>query len=137
MTGIDVHQGSEGLPVTTAGGPTAAVEIDLGIYCLDAVLRACYAFTDRCYLLLMRGEPPRDRLQVFAQAKRPELDVRVLLGEFANELLDQQLRRAVAEETGAVRELIVAQAFAEGNLLDRDRDDGDYDTDPRGAGRRR
>jgi His-Xaa-Ser system protein HxsD len=136
MKGFEITQGSEGLPVATAGGLSAAVEIDLGIYSLEAVLRACYKLTDRCYLLLARGMTP-DRLLVFTQAKHPEQGVEALIGELANELLDQQLRRVIAEEAGAVRELIVAQAFAEGNLLDGDRDDGDYEADPRGIGRRR
>jgi len=135
MSEIEVS-GSEGLPLETAGGSTAALVIDLKVYSLEAVLRACYKFTDRCYLLLARSEAG-DRLRVFAQAKPPELAIEVLIGEFANELLDQQLRRAIAEEVGPVRELIVAQAFAEGNLLDGDRDDGDYESDARGIGHRR
>lgn len=136
MNGIQFNPGIRDLPLATAGGPTVAVDIDLGVYSLEAVLRACYKFTDRCYILLARGEE-QDRLRIFVQAKKLELDVQALIGELANELLDQQLRRVIAEEVGPVRELIVAQAFAEGNLLDGDRDDGDYESDPRGIGRRR
>lgn len=136
MSGIVVKEDRAGLPLETAGGPTAALEIDLGVYSLEAVLRACYKLTDRCYLLLARSET-QGRLQVFAQTKGPEVSLQTVVGEFANELLDQQLRRVIAEETGGVRELIVAQAFAEGNLLDEDRDDGDYEADPRGVGQRR
>jgi His-Xaa-Ser system protein HxsD len=136
MSAIVLGVGHEGLPLETAGGPTAALEIDLGVYALEAVLRACYKFTDRCYLLLARSES-QGRLQVFAQTKGPSVSLQAVVGEFANELLDQQLRRAIVEEAGPVRELIVAQAFAEGNLLDQDRDDGDYEADPRGIGRRR
>jgi His-Xaa-Ser system protein HxsD len=136
MSGIEGSKESAAFPVETVGGATVALEIDLGVYSLEAVLRAGYKLTDRCYLLFTRSTVP-DRLRAFLQAKRDGEDVEVLVRELANELLDQQLRRMIAEEVGPVRELIVAQAFAEGNLLDRDRDDGDYESDPRGIGRRR
>lgn len=136
MTDIKAIERAGGLPLETAGGASTALELDLGIYSLEAVLRACYKFTDRAYLFLARSDR-QDHLRVFMQAKEAEPTVRDLMGEFGNELLDQRLRRAIAEEVGTVRELIVAQAFAEGNLLDEDRDDGDYEADPRGIGRRR
>jgi len=41
-----------------------------------------------------------------------------LLGEFQNALLDFQLRVEIGRETKQIRELIVAKAFAEGDLLD-------------------
>jgi His-Xaa-Ser system protein HxsD len=136
MTGLEIHQHAPHLPFDNAGGPSVVLEVDLGVYSLEAVLRACYKLTDRCFLLLRRSDGD-DRLDLFLQPKRPEPEVQVLLGELANELLDQQLRRTIAEEAGPVRELIVAQAFAEGKLLDGDRDEGDYEADPRGIGRRR
>jgi hypothetical protein len=40
------------------------------------------------------------------------------LPEFENSLLDAQLRVEIARETAVVRELIVAKAFAEGDLLE-------------------
>ena len=39
-------------------------------------------------------------------------------GEFANALLDWQVRLDIQRETANLRELIVAKAFAEGNLLE-------------------
>ena len=54
-----------------------------------------------------------------------------------NELVDQQLRVQLDAEFRDVRTLIVAQAFAEGNLLDPNDERIDYRTDPREAGKRR
>jgi hypothetical protein len=55
-----------------------------------------------------------------------------VVGEFSNELINQQVRRDVANETKAVRELIVAQAFAEADLIDKSECDASYIDDPRG-----
>jgi His-Xaa-Ser system protein HxsD len=48
-------------------------------------------------------------------------------GEFANALLDQQLRLDVERETRTLRELIVAKAFAESGVFE-DRPVGDTGT---------
>jgi hypothetical protein len=50
------------------------------------------------------------------------------VGEFENALLDHQLRFEIARETATLRELIVAKAFAEGDVLE-DPPVGD-DSDP-------
>jgi His-Xaa-Ser system protein HxsD len=122
-----------GEPIALALPPgSAALEIDTSIYHQSAVLRACYKLTDRCYFFLARrGEAS---LVVTLLSKSAEGDLSALIGELCNELLDQQLRHELAIEAGPVRELIVAQAFAEGNLLDPQRDEGDYVRDPLGIG---
>jgi His-Xaa-Ser system protein HxsD len=110
-----------------------ALEIDTSIYSMDAILRATYKFTDRCYVLLHSNDLP-NRCVAHLTAKTAGVNLSALAGEFGNELLDQQLRERLEHQFGPVRSLIVAQAFAEGNLLDRDREDGDYTADPRGIG---
>jgi His-Xaa-Ser system protein HxsD len=60
------------------------------------------------WTLYVLGSPDADPVQV----------VKVLI----KELVDQALRVQLEEEFGAVRTLIVAQAFSEGNLLDSDQD---------------
>lgn len=120
--------------VQTLDGPTVAVEIDLAIFSIPAILRACYHFTDRCFVFVHRSGA--EAVTVFLQTKSPELQGAIAAGEFSNRLVDEQLRVTIAAETGAIRELVVAQAFAEGNLLDESRDEGDYQTDPLGIGQR-
>lgn len=91
------------------------VPIDLAVYSRDAVFRACYKYTDRCYLLLRRGEGERLLVDVRRRPSSGSVGVRLVdfAGEFMNELIDQQLRVDLERETRPVRELIVAQAFAE------------------------
>jgi len=85
--------------------------------------------------LARSSQPGRIAVTLGTKASGTEIDP--LVGGFCNELVDQQLREHLAKEAGPIREMIVAQAFAEGNLLDENRDDGDYEQDPLGLGRKR
>jgi His-Xaa-Ser system protein HxsD len=115
----------------TIDGGAVAMELDATIYSVGAVLRAGYKLTDRAYVHIARDEES-DHLIVSLLARDSRSDLGALAGELTNEMLDQRLREMVAAETAAVRELIFAQAFSEGNLLDPDRDEGDYEDDPLG-----
>lgn len=116
------------------GDSLISVEIDTSIYDLNTIFRAVYNFTDRCYIFLARVYEAPERVSVTLAAKRPIADLRPLVGELCNELVDHQIRIALEREVGPLRELIVAQAFSEGNLLDVQRDEGDYERDPLGIG---
>lgn len=101
------------------------LEIDTTLYALPALWRACYALSDRAYLFLSRSPESRDRVTVTLNVKRPDEASEAVLGDFCNALIDHQLRHHLAEETAGLRELIVAQAFAEGNLLEPDEEGDD------------
>ena len=104
--------------------------IDLAIHPLEVVLRAAHAFTARCYVFVRAAEEGRVTVEFDAKDGREPL--RELQGEFANALLDQHLRAVIGEETRAIRELLVAQAFCEADLLDRRDSESDERADPRG-----
>lgn len=123
--------------VACADGRSMAIEVDTSLYEIDAVFRTAYKLTDRYYIFLARETEHPNLITTMLTAKEPGTDLGTIAGEFCNELIDQQIRRTVFRETGTVRELIVAQSFAEGNLLDPQRDDGDYKEDPLGIGQRR
>ena len=130
----------EGVRATTSepeafrlGQALLSVEVDLSLYSLRALFRACYKLTSSCYVFMSRTPDPT-WLVVTLFAKTPEPVNVSLLGELHNELLDQQIRESLEAEMGPLREMIVAQAFAEGNLLDPQRDDGSYEEDPYGIG---
>jgi His-Xaa-Ser system protein HxsD len=120
----------------TEPGRQVALAIDTTIYSLDVILRAAYKFTGDSFVFLSRKDNSAQQILAVFVAKdgsaAPEL-----IGRFSNELLDQRLRESLDKQFGPLRTLIVAEAFAEGNLLDGDRDGGDYVSDPRGAGARR
>jgi len=117
---------------------TQALAIDLSVYSLPAVFSTAYKFTDRVFVYLHRDEEkPDSRLWVLLFAKAVNVDITGLVRDFMNELVDQQLRHQLASEFRDVRNLIVAQAFSEGNFLNPADDEADYQSDPRRAGQPR
>lgn len=110
---------------------TLTLEVDTAIYSLEALFRVCYTFTDRCYLFL---EPATKDKSVVVRitGKKPDSDLDAVAGEFSNALIDERVRRDIATETMSIRELIVAQAFAEADIVDRSFSEASYVEDPKG-----
>jgi len=104
--------------------------IDLAIYPLELVLRTCHAFTARCFVHLHTADHGQLSIELVTRDEGDALHD--LAGEFANALLDARLRAVIADETRTIRELLVAQAFCEADLLDRGGIEGDEYADPRG-----
>lgn len=104
---------------------SVVVHVDLAVHPLDAVLRACHTFSGRCSVFVRHVEGGVD----VELAPREPFDN--LEGAFANALLDANLRARIAAETQTIRELIVAQAFCEADLLDRSDSESDEERDPR------
>ncbi|MGB9069375.1 MAG: His-Xaa-Ser system protein HxsD [Candidatus Acidiferrales bacterium] len=105
---------------------SAAIHLNPRVYSREAILRACYWFTDVAYIRI--PESPEDRLVVRVEMKQtaPTLanpnpsPVRQLISEFCNSLLDFELRRQIESETAPVRQLILAKAFSESGVLEGD-----------------
>jgi His-Xaa-Ser system protein HxsD len=119
--------------------PVACVSIDVDtqLYSVSATMRAAYKFSGRFHVALQQSaDPALSRLTVTLRSKSPSqtLDEETLRGDFLNELLDQRLRETLEAEFGSLRELIVAQAFADTNLLDPTRESADYVADPLNIG---
>ena len=110
---------------------TLSIFVDTRVYPLKVLFRTCYLFTDRCYLFLEPHEGSAAVKVEFAR-KSHNADLRWIAGEFGNELINQKVREDIAAETRPIRELIVAQAFAEADLLDRSASESDYKDDPKG-----
>jgi His-Xaa-Ser system protein HxsD len=107
------------------------IGVDTAVYSLEALFRVCYGFTDRCYLFL-QPEEASSVVRVKFSRKTSDCDLSSLAGEFSNELINQKVRQQIASETRAIRELIVAHAFAEADLLDRSLSESSYINDPKG-----
>ena len=89
--------------------------IDEDLYALDAVYGASYIFIDRCYVFLSR---PADRKVTVRLRSKDDADaaaMEALAGEFANELLNGQLRFRIGQSTAAIREQYMARAFFSGH----------------------
>jgi len=96
------------------GSDVARLVVDTTLYTSEALFRACYAFTDRCYLFLKQLSA--DQVLVEFRTSDSSRALADVVGSFANELIDQRVRADIARETRAIRERIVAQAFAEADF---------------------
>lgn len=87
-------------------------DIDEDLYAADAIYSASYLFIDRCYVFLARPTDRKVRVRLRAKEPGPSMDVlEALAGEFANELLNSQLRVRIGRATAGIREQYMARAF--------------------------
>jgi His-Xaa-Ser system protein HxsD len=101
-----------------ASADDLTLHVDESIYHKTAVLRACYWFTDRCYIFVERSSRGILAIRFTAKDGASQESLHTIEGEFTNALLDFELRRQIDEQTGQIRELIVAKALAEAGTLD-------------------
>lgn len=111
-----VLEASPWTPSVALGEPAATLQVDLRIYSSPALLRTCYQLSPLAHFALVSGTGEDALVSFFPKASSPNL--KALVGQFLEELADQRLRELVAHESTPIRELIVAQALAEGNLLE-------------------
>lgn len=90
------------------------LEIDQSVYSLEAVQKAAYRFIDRLTVLISQSEKVI-LCDINVIAGRDDL-LEPLLADFKRELLDQQLRVQIKNETKDVRNLILSYAFSRSGL---------------------
>lgn len=107
-------------PAPTFENGEASTTLDLRVYRLAAVKKAAYRVAARITVVL--GSPIDDRMPVVFKAPRRSDDASAREGVrlFYQELLDQELREQIAEETTPLRMLILAQAFSKTDLIRRE-----------------
>jgi len=104
--------------------------IDPVVYRLAAVKKAAYRFGDRFHIEI--EAPAGGLIRVSLTSKTGGADDASPGGEFRNEVLDQELREQVADETGRIRDLLMAQAFSGVSLTDNAGETADFRADPLG-----
>lgn len=109
---------------------TYCVTIDTALYSPEAVLKTCYLFLDQCYLFVNARDSDLSEINVYFSQSDKSNDLIKIIGEFSNRLIWQEVHQKVANETQTIREIIVAQALTEGNILDHSGSEADYNSDP-------
>lgn len=102
-------------PVTQVDEPHT-LSVDLTVYSLNCIKRSAYRFTDRFALdLKIDGN---QAVCVFSFDSKLSNDAQAaVIGQFQKEMLDQDLRESIREETKDVRNLILAHAFSRTGLI--------------------
>ncbi|MDW3687610.1 His-Xaa-Ser system protein HxsD [Cupriavidus sp. CV2] len=93
---------------------TTRLELDPAIYRLEAVQKAAYRFIDRLTVLISQNDGKL--ICEIDPVKSMDTPLDEILGNFKRELLDQQLRLQIKEETEPARNLILAYAFSRTGL---------------------
>ena len=107
---------------------TQLMTFDSTVYRLSAIKKAAYKFGGLFHILIEQHDQVTD---VRMKPKESNAPIDTLVGDFCNEVLDQDLRETVAEETVGVRNLLLAQAFSKTSLIDSEMETAEYDTEHR------
>lgn len=95
-------------------------EVDMRCYRLSAVQKTAYKLADRCTVVL--GSPDAASLPITLRFPRAANESAALdiVNLFFQELLDQELREQIGEETRPLRALLLAHAFSKTDLIRRE-----------------
>lgn len=104
------------------------LRFDPSVYRLAAVKKACYKFADRCYVQI--EIPVAGEITVNLKSRANDVGLEDIALDLQNEVLDQELREVVAEETAAIRNLLLAQAFSSTSLVDPAGETANFRDDP-------
>lgn len=94
------------------------IKLEKELYSKSTILKSCYKFTDIAYLFIKTlKDNNKDYYHIYFQLKKPS-ENNDIEGNFLNELLDQELRNIVLNETRKVRDTIVTRALLSGQAND-------------------
>lgn len=95
-------------PITEIDNNKFQVVVDMALYAKEAIVAACYKFTDRFYVHQQTSE---NNVIVTFETKDGNDISDVIVKQFCNELIDQQVRFNTNLQFGHIRDLIVEEAF--------------------------
>jgi len=111
---------------------TRILKLDATVYRLTSVKKAAYKYGGLFHILIKQyGNDIEVQLKPKDDLKSPD----AVIGDFCNEVLDQELREAISEQTAGVSELLLAQAFSKTSLIDSDLENEEYDSQDAGTPR--
>ncbi|MBM4392128.1 MAG: His-Xaa-Ser system protein HxsD [Deltaproteobacteria bacterium] len=98
-------------PTFQASERRVRLSVDESVYDLDVIMGAAYLFIDRCYVYLDREADRRVSVVLRTREATTEAALEQLAGHFANELLNQALRKNIGEANAKIREFVMARAL--------------------------
>lgn len=95
-------------PVTKLDNDKFQVVVDMALYAKEALVSACYKYTDRFYI---HQQTDGGNIVVVFESKDGNAVSDSIVKQFCNELIDQQVRYNTNQQFGHIRDLIVEEAF--------------------------
>jgi His-Xaa-Ser system protein HxsD len=96
------------------------VTVDLRTYRISAIQKSAYTLAARLTVVLGAVDDEHLPLTFVFRPQVSEHDARETVRLFFQDLLDQELREKIADETRALRSLLLAHAFSKTDLIRRD-----------------
>lgn len=94
-------------------GVPQEVRFSAAVYDLDTIKRAAYRFTDQvAFDFTLSG----DEIVCSVTQLSSDLGKINIIDAFRNEVLDQDLRRSIAQETAGIRNVILSHVFSRTGL---------------------
>ena len=93
-----------------SGSERSNITINTSIYSLEAIYAATYQFTGSYHILIAPN--PDSTVTIVFEAKNNTGHTSEDLKDFANSLIDHQVRLQLDKTNGKIRDLIVAHAFS-------------------------
>lgn len=95
-------------PITELDNDKFQVVVDMALYAKEALVAACYKFTDRFFV---HQQIVGDAVNVVFESKDDNAVSAEIVKLFCNEIIDQQVRYNTNQQFGYIRDLIVEEAF--------------------------
>ncbi|MFA5182509.1 MAG: His-Xaa-Ser system protein HxsD [Syntrophales bacterium] len=96
--------------ISDSGSGRANIVVNTNIYSIEAIHAASYQFTGSYHVLITPNA--ENSVTVIFEAKDKTMNVIEDLKDFANSLIDHQVRVQLDKTNGKIRDLIVAHAFS-------------------------
>jgi His-Xaa-Ser system protein HxsD len=97
-----------------------SLSLSTSIYCIEAIKKSAYKFADRASIIINPVSESSVSVVFNFVGKHTENDSDQVISDFCNELLDQDLRVRIKKEMEPLRNLILAHAFSQTSLADKD-----------------
>lgn len=107
--------------IDTALNGSIRFVLNARVYPVDLVYHAAFVYIDKYYVYIDRDPEGRLWVTLTGKEKLEEPELTAAMGDFANELLAQAVRKLVNKQNNKVREMIVAKALWGTGAVDIDK----------------
>ena len=95
-------------PINKIDNDKFQIVVDMSLYAKESLVAACYKFTDRFFI---HQQSMGNNVEVVFESKEGNAVTDVVVKQFCNELIDQQVRYNTNQQFSHIRDLIVEEEF--------------------------